>query len=207
MSMRRRAVARRMTRGDGERGVTLIELIVTMILLGVVSTLVVTAVVQSSQILRHNDDEEKGLQDAKVILDRLGRDVRESRQVVCDGSYADPNYPSILDPTCTAHLQLWIDSNSDYVEEPTEVVTWRLIKDSDGVHWDVLRYVGSGAGGTPVTSQREASTLIAQIAFTYDSPTFTLVNQVSILVRYDAVLGGGSGIREVASSVRLRNKG
>ena len=77
-------------RARRDSGVTLIELLVTMMLLAVVSTLVLTAVIQASRVLTQNDDENTGLQDAKVIMDRLGRDVREARAVVCDGGLADP---------------------------------------------------------------------------------------------------------------------
>lgn len=204
MSIRVR-VLRAMRRRGRERGTTLIELLVTMILLGVVSTLVVGAVVQSSRVLTHTDDEEKGLQDAKVILDRLGRDVREAREVVCDGGLADPTDPGSTDVACQAHLQVWIDSNSDYVREPTEVVTWRLVR--NGGHYDVWRVVGNGSGGSPVTSHREATTLILNIAFTYNPGPFASVNQVNLLMTYDAIASGGSAPRDVAFSARLRNKG
>ena len=65
---------------------TLIELLVAMVLLGVVSSLVLAGVIQASRVLTHTDDENRGLQDAKVILDRLSRDIRQARGVVCDGA-------------------------------------------------------------------------------------------------------------------------
>lgn len=184
---------------------TLIELLVTMILLGVVSSLVVAAVAQSGRILTHTDDEAKGLGDAKVILDRLGRDIRESRETVCDGGLADPTDSTSADPTCDAHLQLWIDANSDYAKQASEIVTWRLQKNADGVHWDVWRIVGSSVA--PVSAQRQASSLIVRMAFTYDAASFTSVKQVNLRMRYDAIVGAGTDIREVAFSARLRNKG
>lgn len=192
---------------SGDRGLTLIELLVTMLLMGVVSSLVVGAVAQSGRALTHTEDEERGLQDAKVILDRLGRDVRESRGVVCDGGLADTSDPSSSDPGCNAHLQLWVDANSDYVRQETEVITWRLKQNPDGQHYDVWRTVGTGVGGTPVVEQRQASTLIVRFAFTYDDPDFSKVQQVDMRMNYDAFVGRGSGDRWVAFSARLRNKG
>ena len=202
--MRCRTQAPRPRRGDD--GVTLIETLVTMFLLGIVSSLVFGAVVQSSRVLTRTDDENRGLQDAKIILDRLGRDVRESRGVVCDGGLADPGDPLSADPACLAHLQLWVDSNSDYLKQPTEVVTWRLQENADGLHFDVYRVVGTGAGGTPVTQQRQASSLRVKIAFGYDAATFDDVSEVRIGMTYDAIVDRGSGVRQVASTVRLRNK-
>lgn len=178
-----------------------------MMLMGVVSSLVVAAVAQAGRVVTHTDDEERGLQDAKVILDRLGRDVRESRGVVCDGGLADTTDPSSSDPGCNAHLQLWVDTNSDYVRQETEVVTWRLKQNPDGQHYDVWRTVGTGVGGTPVVEQRQASTLIVRFAFAYDDPDFSKVQQVDMRMNYDAFVGRGSGDRWVAFSARLRNKG
>ena len=85
-------------RADNEEGLTLIELLVTMILLAIVSSLMVAAVTQTVRVLTHTDDEARGLNDAKVILDRLGRDVREARGVECDGLESDPTDPTTIDP-------------------------------------------------------------------------------------------------------------
>lgn len=198
-------------RHGGDQGVTLIETLVTMILLAIVSTLVVGAVVQTQQTVTHTDDENKGLQDAKTILDRLGRDVRESRGVVCDGGLADPGDPGSPDPYCQAHLQLWVDSNSDYAKQDDEVITWRLQKNPDGDHFDVWRTVGTGV--TPVSRVRQASSLIVNIAFKYDAldaaqhPVFPKVQQVLMNMKYDAIVGRGTNVRFVAFGARLRNKG
>ena len=199
-------------RGTGravDGGFTIIELLVTMILMGVVSSLVVAAVAQSSKILTHTDDEEKGLQDAKVILDRLGRDVREARAAECDGLAADLSTPFVLDTSCVAHLQLWVDANSDYLRQSSEVVTWRLQRSSDGIHYDVWRIVGLGAGAV---SQRQASSLIMNIAFTYikadgSTGTAATAQRIDLSMKYDAIFGAGSSVRWVAFTARLRNKG
>lgn len=194
-----------------DTGMSLVEVLITMMLLGVVSTLVVSAVVQTQRTVTHTDDENKGLQDAKMILDRLGRDVRESRGVVCDGGLADPTDPASADPYCQAHLQLWVDSNSDYAKQDSEVITWRLQKNPDGDHFDVWRTVGTGA--TPLSRKREASSLIVQIAFAYDvldgsgHPAFSKVQQVDMNMKYDAIIGRGTSVRYVAFGARLRNKG
>lgn len=197
-----RARWRRLRADDS--GMTLIELLVTMILLGVVSTLVVTAVTQAGRILTHTDDEATGLADAKVILDRLGRDIRESRSTECDGGLADPGDPTSADPPCAAHLQLWIDANSDYVRQASEVVTWRLEQNPDGVHFDVWRIAGVGPSAT---AHRQASSLIVRMAFTYDAASFDDVQEVTLSMQYDAIVGRGTELRDVAFAARLRNKG
>jgi prepilin-type N-terminal cleavage/methylation domain-containing protein len=189
-----------------DSGVTLVEMLVTMILLGVVGSLVTAAVVQAGRSLTHVDDENKGLQDAKVILDRMGRDVREARGVTCDGALADPTDPTSSDPNCSDHLQLWIDTNSNYIQEPSEVVTWRLQLngDADG-HWDVWRITGTGS---TALRQRQASTLIVNNVYHYENDAQPATSQiVKIGLEYDAIVGRGTDTRRAALTVRLRNKG
>ncbi|MDO8107794.1 type II secretion system protein [Isoptericola sp. b441] len=184
-----------------DSGLTLIELLITMVLMGVVSTLVVGAVSQAGRVLIRTDDEATGLADAKVVMDRLGRDIREARSAVCDGA--------AWDPTCTSHLQVWIDANSDYVEEPTEIITWQLVQDADLQHYDVVRIVGSGAGGTPQTTHIQASSLIVDAIFSYDggAASAATAHEIDISLTYDSKLDLGSRERTAVFSARLRNKG
>ena len=187
-------------RVDGDRGMTLIELLVAMVLLGVVSSLVVVGVAQASRLLTHTDDENRGLQDAKIILDRLSRDIRQARGVVCDGAGGDTY--------CREHLQLWIDADSDYVEDPEEIVTWKLEDNPDGEHFDVWRVQGVAPATT--TQARQASALIVKTLFYYDVGPNTdpsPATLVSLKMQYDAIVGRGVNIKQAAVSVRLRNKG
>jgi prepilin-type N-terminal cleavage/methylation domain-containing protein len=188
------------SRLHAQSGMTLIELLVAITLLGVVSSLVVTGVQQAGRVLVHTDDENRGLQDAKVILDRLSRDIRQARGVVCDGADGDTY--------CTEHLQLWIDDDSDYIEDPEEIVTWILEDNEDGVHFDVWRIQGV-APATP-TKRLQASALIVKTLFSYDVGPNTdpsPARVVSLKMQYDAIVGRGVSIKEAAVSVRLRNKG
>jgi type II secretory pathway pseudopilin PulG len=180
--------------------VTLIELLITMVLLGAVSSLVLVGVQDAVRVLAHNDDENRGLQDAKIILDRLSRDIRQARGVVCDGAGGDTY--------CRQHLQLWIDSDSDYLEDPEEIVTWKLEDNPDGEHFDVWRE--RGVAPAAKTRRLQASALIVKTLFSYDvgvnvdpSPA-TLV---SLKMEYDAIVGRGTNLRQASVSVRLRNKG
>ncbi len=212
-------------RGADDSGLTLIELLVTMVLMGIVSSLVVLAVAQAGRVVRHTEDEDAGLQDAKVVFDRIARDVRESRGVVCDGGLADPSEPGSQDPNCTAHLQLWVDANSDYVQQHTEIVTWRLEMNADGQHHDVWRIQGDGLDGTPMTAHRQATSLIVDTLFSYygsaddlngtSAPQVTCsssvnpceAQRVDIVMTYDSMIDAGAGERSVEFSARLRNKG
>lgn len=188
-----------------DRGITLVEVLVTMFIMGVVGALASGAVAIAAHTQVRNDDENRGQQDAKVILDRMGRDARQARGVVCDGGLADPTDSGSADPGCLAHLQLWIDFNSDYVEQPAEIVTWRLEHNADGVHFDVFRIIGSGSSAI---RQRQASSLIVRTLFDYDTPAHPEQAQlVSMAMQYDAIVGAGVELRSASFSTRLRNKG
>lgn len=189
-----RHIARDERRTD--RGLTLVELLVTMMLLGVVGTLVTGAVASAARGLIHVDDENKGLQDAKVILERMGRDARHARSIECDGAASDP--------TCAQHLQLWVDKNSDYVRSDSEIVTWQLEPSGDG-HFNVYRTLGTGASAV---KQLQASTLIVETLFEYEPGKPVEESQiVRITVNYDAKVGLGTDQRQAEFVARLRNRG
>jgi prepilin-type N-terminal cleavage/methylation domain-containing protein len=212
----------RITPNPGDDGMTLIELLVAMILLGVVSSLVVVGVRDAVRVLTQADDENRGLQDAKVILDRLSRDIREARGVVCDDpapAVGDPVVDASGLPTrCPDHVQLWIDDDSDYLEDPGEVVTWALTGNPDGIHFDVWRCQGALEGNpcdgeaAGVQRKRQASALIVRTLFNYaDSGGNAVEPEDATLVRlrmdYDAIVGRGVDIKQASVSARLRNKG
>lgn len=189
-----------------DTGMSLVEMLVTIVLIGVVSMLVVSAMVVASRTFLQTSDENQGLADAKVVMDRVARDIREARSVVCDGGLADPSDPTSTDPTCAAHLQLWIDDDSDYGQDEDEVVTWQLRASGDGIHYDVWRVQGSGENGNVQTEQRIASSLVVQTLFTYDAATPEEANAVTATMQYDALVGVGTDTREATVTARLRNK-
>lgn len=203
-------------------GMTLIELLVAMVLLGVVSSLVVVGVQGAVRVMTHSDDENRGLQDAKIILDRLSRDIRQARGVVCDAEPPEPGDPVVdangLPVRCPDYVQLWIDDDSDYLEDASEVVTWQLSENGDGVHFDVWRCRGALEGdpcdgeAEGVERRLQASALIVRTLFNYADTAGTPVEpEDATLVRlrmdYDAIVGRGVDVKQASVSARLRNKG
>lgn len=184
-------------RARGDEGITLVELLVTMILLGVVSAGVVAAVANTGKLFRATDDESTGQTDVRATIERLGRDVRNARAV---------------DPGATpSQLALWIDSDSDYIRDVEEIVTWRLVANSTG-KFDVTRLVNG-------QTSRTARLVISDIAFCYQTTTGSpclaaplstaIASQVRVVssnITYDANLRAGStGSRSTTFSERLRN--
>ena len=190
----------------GDSGVTLVETLVVMILLAVVSTMVTRAVIDSHKVVRIIDDQTTGLSDVRVASERLGRDIREARSVVCNpvGTLA-----SVIaaDPTCERHLQLWIDENSDYVQQTNETVTWNLEASSRPNQFDLARSVGTGA---PIV---QARSIVVQVAFTYDlqpaaaapPPGAVRTRIVNVNMTYDSNTRSGTSNKTVSFTGRLRN--
>jgi prepilin-type N-terminal cleavage/methylation domain-containing protein len=199
-----------------DAGMTLVELMVAMTLLLGLSTMIVMFVSSTARVQIHTDDENRGLSDAKVILDRLARDIRSARAATCN----DPAYLATLpqdlrdadlaDPTCLYHLQLWVDGLGaafpDYVQQANEIVTWRMEPNADGIHFDVLRYEGAAP------PRLEASALVVRTLFQYrdgrgSATTPGQATVVRLNLEYDARAGIGTDRRWASVSVRLRNKG
>lgn len=196
--------ARRVERDDS--GISLVELLVAIVLMTVISASVTTAVIGANRVFQHDDDETAGLSDVRTVVERMGRDVREARSVAAGAT--------------NTQLQLWIDSNSDYKQQDSEVVTWKLEPHGDGTHFDVVRVVGTGATATEVI---EARTLIVDFAFCYLSTTVvnstppdpatcstadsTKTQVVVSKMSYDAQAGSGATPRTIFYQDRLRNFG
>lgn len=201
--MRRTRLERRL---DGDGGVTLVETLVVMILLAIVSTLVTRAVIDSHKVVRIIDDQATGLSDVRVAAERLGRDIREARSVVCNPT-GTPAPVAAADPTCQFHLQLWIDDNSDYVQQVGETVTWNLEASSRPNQFDLARAVGAAV---PIV---QARSIVVQVAFTYDlqpaaaapPPGAVRTRVVNVDMTYDSNTRSGTSNKTVSFSGRLRN--
>lgn len=185
-----------------DSGLTLVEMLVTTILIGVASALMLAGVQNVNRVLTFADDDNRGLFDAKVVLDRLARDVRQGRSVLCDGGLAQLDDASSADPNCASHLQMWIDYDSDYAQDPSEVVTWRLARSEDGEHFDVIRYQGV----SDTQGKKEATSLIVRTLFTYNASPPANASEVTLKMQYDALVGRGTELKEASVSTRLRNK-
>ncbi len=186
-------------------GMTLVELIVAMVLIGVLGAIVSAAVLMSQKQVRIATDEATGLSDTRVVVERLGRDIRVSRGV--DAGATGSN------------LVLWIDYNSDYVRnataQPDEIITWSVVDAGSGTQFNTLR---STAGGQV---QLQARTLVSSLAFCYlsapsDDPADCLATPLSatdatntrlvkVTLQYDSALAYGSNERTNTFTERIRN--
>ena len=183
-----------------DAGITLVETLIAMMLFGILGAVVLAATISTQRTMRVADDEARGQEDVAIVVDRLGRDIRDARGVVCDGAASDP--------TCLRHLQLWVDYNSNYKQDTGETITWELTPNDDGEHKDVVRTVD---GGTPSVIAR---TIVSDFAFLYapqdptdsqPAPGEPTTREVRVKMDYDAVVGSDTSQREVTFTALLRN--
>lgn len=184
---------------------SLVELLVAMVLIGVLGAIVSAAVLMSQKQVRISTDEATGLADTRVVVERLGRDIRVSRGVDAGAT--------------RGNLVLWIDYNSDYIRnataQPEEIITWSVVDNGSGEQFNTLR---STAGGSV---QTQARTLVSSLAFCYltvpsDDPADCLATPLSaanaantrlvtVTLQYDSALDYGSSARTSTFTERIRN--
>lgn len=180
-----------------DSGLTLIEVLITAVLMGIVSSIMTAAAITTLKSLHHVDDEAQGQTDVRTVTERLTRDIRDARSVAAGAD--------------SGHLVLWIDYNSDYIQQANETITWQLGSTLVNGHYPIVRSVcqtlSTGANPTCTaqgTSTTQGRTLIDNAVFTYDA-TAPATKLVTSTLKYNAILGQAASDRSVTFATRLRN--
>ncbi|HET7651873.1 MAG TPA: hypothetical protein VFK42_02485 [Acidimicrobiales bacterium] len=182
----------RLRRRD-ERGISIAELVISMMIFSLIGVMAVTGLSSSTRSIGQVDDEVQGLQDLRVVSERLSRDLRQARGI---------------DAASNANqVTIWIDANADYKQTSSETITWHLCRASSTTCTEVGPYNGlydvlrqDGTGKKSIVGH----TLVSNIAFFYDvAPPKTRVVRVDMT--YDAMPGRYAKLRTATFEVRLRN--
>ncbi len=132
---------------DQEQGFSLIELLVVVLLLGIVGSVVTTALVQGMQNARSTSERAVALHDIERSLQVVGRELRIADPVIldADGSFSDRIAAQIVrDGTIQIHTFL-IEDDGDPVD-PIQYLVQRIVQ----YDRDDLATNGPG-GATPLT--------------------------------------------------------
>lgn len=181
-----------MQRLRAQDGVSLVELLVTIIIAGIIGAAVVTSVVTANRTERTMQSVRDNMDEARIALDRVRVELRGARRVFAD-------------PTDGLHLSYWHDRNHDEVIQGDEIVHYELVEAGD--RWRLERWNAA----TP-----DARTVVARNLLydpddpPFDTPPFTydqsppLTRLVDIVLVVDA---GGDRVdpKTVTAQVRLRN--
>ncbi|MDX1690156.1 MAG: hypothetical protein R3290_03930 [Acidimicrobiia bacterium] len=162
---------------DDDRGVTIVELGVSMFGLAFVAAIMLSWFVGASRVdeLHRNDDEV--IQELRTSRQLLTKDIRRARQVTTAGLQS---------------ITVWVDADHDDIVDGGELVSWTL--ESDG---DLVRADDAGGAVTQATGL-----LVAGSGFGYDAELAAEVGTVSFT--FVGALDGG-GQRSISSDISLRN--
>jgi prepilin-type N-terminal cleavage/methylation domain-containing protein len=168
----------------GERGVTLVELLIVM----AVSAIVVTVAYAGLDGATRTDDftrvDAEALVSLRTGMDRLEKELRQAR--------------TVYDDSTSTTVRMWVDYDRDSQQDPVERVSWTLAAGGSG--WELTRDTDAGSGDYFATGN-----LLSGSQFTY-APAPPDTTLVVVRLRADADPDAGSaGVRTLLTEVRLRN--
>jgi Tfp pilus assembly protein PilE len=200
-----------------EDGLTIIEMMVTLLLMGIVGTIMFASVVSVTQTLTHSQANSDSLDIARVGMNRLAKAVRSGMSIQQNGSSDLPPLVSMAPNALTVYASLGtvpakvtysIDANRQLVE------SWYAGVAASSPYWTfsatprtevIARQIPVTApalftyldvNGDPVTNQ--TSTNVADLA---------LVHAVAITLTIDSNPAKGGGPVTLANTVFMPNQG
>ena len=170
-----------------DEGFTLVELLVTIMLLGVITTAVMTVVITVQRTQLFQVDTSVSMDETRQALDRMRTEVRASRRVLTT-SGAD-------------RLDVWVDRDQDGIPDAPELVTYAIapVAGSNAV---LQRWTGGAP--TPVVVGRQL--VAASSSFTYDNGTPDFETRVvTMTLTAEGPQNSRAEAMTVSAEVRLRN--
>jgi prepilin-type N-terminal cleavage/methylation domain-containing protein len=168
----------------GERGVTLVELLIVMAVSAIVATVAYAGLDGATRTDDFTREDAEALVSLRTGMDRLEKELRQAR--------------TVYDDSTSTTVRMWVDYDRDSQQDPVERVSWILAAGDSG--WELTRDTDAGSGDYFATGN-----LLSGSQFTYQPapPETTLV---VVRLRADADSDEGSaGVRTLLTEVRLRN--
>ncbi len=177
--------------GVDEQGISLVELLVTILISGIVGAAVLTGVVTMNRTERTMQSVRDNIDEARLSLDRIRIELRGARRI-----FEDPD---------GTHLQFWIDLDNNDTISSNELVHYELVDDGD--HARLERWTADDPDARRVVARGllyDADDPDAVPPFTYDrDPPETRLIDIALVV--DVGARGGVDPKPVEAQVRLRN--
>jgi prepilin-type N-terminal cleavage/methylation domain-containing protein len=188
-----------------ERGFTLVELLVVLLLLGVIGSITTSIVVRTYRTEQYQSELQQVMDDGRVSVARIRRELRGGRRVLA-GSTAQ-------------HLYWWNDANQDGLSQESENIHYCVAQlgtttcetasqtsaTAGGVRWALIRWTeaGSQSDATVIARTLTSTDVFSGIA---TPVTETETVTITFLLEVADVVGvNGAGEIEVTADVRLRN--
>ncbi len=213
----RATTRRRLRHARGDSGLTLAELMVTMVLLGIVGSLMLTAVVNVTKTVNHNQANADSLDIARIGMNRLAKNVRSGMAIQRSGLADLPALAEIAPNKVTVYASLGaVPTKITYqINGSRELVeTWYKGNAASNPYWTfvttprttvVAHKIPAGSpalftfldtNGNPITNQTStATTDLEQIRSV----------RINLTVDSDPARGGGPVV--ITNTVVLPNLG
>jgi prepilin-type N-terminal cleavage/methylation domain-containing protein len=177
-----------------DRGATLVELLVTMLVVGLVASAITATGVSFLRAERLSNGTRDNMDAARIAIERIRPDLRQARFIMTHS-------PSGI-ATSSSAVALWVDRNQDQIQQPDEQIVFRL-REVGGV--GVLERVVE-SNSTPQTLV--GGLALASSSFSFNHPAGRPVSAstvVTITLTLSKSPHSGARPLQVQEQVRLRN--
>lgn len=166
----------------GEDGLTLVELLITMLLLGIVSALVLSGVLLVNRAVRNVTNDTTGGDAVQTATERMSRDLRQAGKI---------------SSATSSSVTFWVDSNDNYKQDTGEAITWST---STVAGKPTLCRTTDNGTSSCVTEPAGSTT-----TFSYDSSTLANIRVVTVTLSTPGAAAGATHPQQWV--VSLRNVG
>jgi prepilin-type N-terminal cleavage/methylation domain-containing protein len=188
-----------------ERGFTLVELLVTITIMGVIMSAITSVVISTLRVEQNESSLQDVIDDGRLSLQRIRQELRAARRVHEDSG--------------PGNLRFWVDQDQDQIPTPEEQICF-LVELLPGAtaQWQISRWTHAvdaadcvDGAAVPAGASRSvvARTLTDAEPFTYDplpgGPSDPPTRQVDIDLVLEVVGVRNLGSTDVNGSIRLRN--
>jgi len=153
-----------------ERGVTLIELVLTIVLLGIIGIITAEVFIYSTRSVLTGDAVREATQVNRLAVDRM---IREIRNVRNDTSVITANAATFeftnIDGDTIKFVLAGIDLNRVYTDPPSPAVTNKLATNVSGLVFTYLDNTGAAIAGAPIVAPAATNIWSVQVTLTVGS--------------------------------------
>jgi prepilin-type N-terminal cleavage/methylation domain-containing protein len=173
---------------NDERGLTLPEVLIAMVITGVVTTVLLMGTVSIYRGHNLTQQDSSSLGALRTSLDRFEKEVRQARVVYNDSTDKE--------------VHVWVDYDRDNQQDPVEKILW-TIEDLGSNRAQLTRDTQATA---PVVVSRNLVFDAGAADFAYNNGSDPIEDSSMITVQFVARAEGSlAGERTVTTRVRLRN--
>lgn len=162
----------------GEDGLTLVELLVSMLLMSIIATALVTGMTTAMRSANLHRDDDRAVQDLRHAKERLTRELRAITE---------------LTAASASSVTFWLDEDADGTADVGETITWEIT--AGGV---LLRSTDTGDSAPVVSNLVSGSS-----GFTFDATEVGEIRRIAVALT--AAVGSSDGTRSIQTEIFLRN--